>query len=79
MPSSTSNNSTSTTSSPSLNFPRITEQHIRNCSFSSWYENFKRVTLKSKIIKPLPEEFIKYLHADSVYLPDRKYVGLANS
>ncbi|CAG8544484.1 461_t:CDS:2 [Diversispora eburnea] len=54
-------------------FPLLTEQHILNCAFSSWYSNFRQVTLKSKIIKPLPAEFIEYLHADGVFLPDQNY------
>ncbi|CAG8575890.1 8719_t:CDS:2 [Funneliformis mosseae] len=58
-----------------LPFPPLTEQHILNCVFSSWYNNFRRVTLKSKIIKPLPEEFIEYLHADGVFLPEQNYIG----
>ncbi|KAF0462941.1 CdC protein [Gigaspora margarita] len=57
-----------------LPFPPLTEQHILNCAFSSWYNTFRRVTLKSKIIKPLPEEFIEYLHADGVFLPDQNYL-----
>ncbi|CAG8657519.1 20080_t:CDS:2 [Gigaspora rosea] len=65
-----SNSNTSNT----LPFPPLTEQHILNCAFSSWYNTFRRVTLKSKIIKPLPEEFIEYLHADGVFLPDQNYL-----
>ncbi|CAG8601569.1 5524_t:CDS:2 [Rhizophagus irregularis] len=53
----------------SLPFPPLTEQHILNCTFSSWYNNFRRVSIKSKIIKPLPEEFVEYLHADGQPLP----------
>ncbi|KAG9288346.1 hypothetical protein G9A89_021377 [Geosiphon pyriformis] len=55
-------------------FPELSEQHILNCAFSAWYERFRRVTLKSKVIKPLPAEFIDYLHADGVFLPDRNYL-----
>ncbi|CAG8481979.1 10208_t:CDS:2, partial [Racocetra persica] len=57
-----------------LPFPPLTEQHILNCVFSSWYNTFRRVTLKSKIIKPLPEEFIEYLHADGIFLPEQKNI-----
>ena len=53
-------------------FPPLTKQHIVNCSFSSWYNKFKSVTIKSKIIKPLSKEFIDYLHADSVFLPEEE-------
>ncbi|POG81243.1 hypothetical protein GLOIN_2v1763473 [Rhizophagus irregularis DAOM 181602=DAOM 197198] len=58
----------------SLPFPPLTEQHILNCTFSSWYNNFRRVSIKSKIIKPLPEEFVEYLHADGVFLPEQNYL-----
>ncbi|RIA96531.1 Stomatin family protein [Glomus cerebriforme] len=63
-----------TTTSTSLPFPPFTEQHIINCSFSSWYNVFRRVTIKSKIIKPLPEEFVEYLHADGIFLPEQNYL-----
>nr|CAG8459347.1 1228_t:CDS:2 [Entrophospora candida] len=53
-------------------FPPLTKQHIVNCSFSSWYNKFRSVTIKSKIIKPLSKEFIDYLHADSVFLPEEE-------
>ncbi|PKK75524.1 D123-domain-containing protein [Rhizophagus irregularis] len=60
----------------SLPFPPLTEQHILNCTFSSWYNNFRRVSIKSKIIKPLPEEFVEYLHADGVFLPEQNFPDL---
>ncbi|KAJ3083930.1 hypothetical protein HK102_000826, partial [Quaeritorhiza haematococci] len=47
----------------------VTKQHIDNCRFSSWYERFRSVSLKSRIIKPLPEAFIDYLNSDGVFLP----------
>ena len=37
--------------------------------FSSWYENFRRVTFRSKVIQ-LPVEFIDYLKKDGILLPD---------
>ncbi|CAG8528509.1 4408_t:CDS:2 [Cetraspora pellucida] len=64
----------SNTINNTLPFPPLTEQHILNCVFSSWYNTFRRVTLKSKIIKPLPEEFIEYLHADGIFLPEQNYL-----
>ncbi|CAG8438248.1 579_t:CDS:2 [Ambispora leptoticha] len=67
--------SLSSTNEPSQ-FPQLTEQHILNCAFSAWYDTFRRVTLKSQIIKPLPVEFIEYLQADSVYLPEYKLESL---
>ncbi|KAI0215240.1 cell division cycle 123 [Lamellibrachia satsuma] len=44
-------------------------QHVLNCQFSSWYNQFKETTIKSHIID-LPQEFIDYLHADGLVLPD---------
>lgn len=42
---------------------------VLNCSFSSWYPKFKDFTTKSQII-PLPQEFVDYLLADQVVLPE---------
>ncbi|PHZ16776.1 D123-domain-containing protein [Rhizopus microsporus ATCC 52813] len=47
----------------------LTCQEVDNCSFSSWYPRFKTVTFKSKIIH-LPDDFIDYLNADSIFLPE---------
>ncbi|GAB1609591.1 cell division cycle protein 123 homolog [Argonauta hians] len=44
-------------------------QHVLNCSFSSWYPGFKNITPTSAII-PLPNQFIDYLKADRVFLPE---------
>ncbi|ORY39354.1 D123-domain-containing protein [Rhizoclosmatium globosum] len=49
-------------------FPPLTVDHVMNCSFSSWYPKFRRVTLKSEIIA-IPPEFIAYLNEDGVFLP----------
>lgn len=46
------------------------QQHVANCSFSSWYPRFKNVTIPSKTIS-LPKEFIDYLNADSIVLPGK--------
>ncbi|KAL5014585.1 hypothetical protein ScPMuIL_008855 [Solemya velum] len=42
---------------------------VLNCSFSSWYNQFKSNTIKSVII-PIPPEFVDYLNADGVVLPE---------
>ncbi|XP_060603753.1 cell division cycle protein 123 homolog [Ruditapes philippinarum] len=42
---------------------------VLNCSFSSWYPRFKDYTIKSQIL-PLPQEFVDYLLADQVVLPE---------
>lgn len=49
--------------------PSISRQHILNCNFSSWYNCFQHVSIPSKII-PLEDEFVSYLLADGIYLPD---------
>ncbi|KAL1921832.1 uncharacterized protein VTP21DRAFT_10474 [Calcarisporiella thermophila] len=49
-------------------FPLLTREDVLNCSFSSWYGKFRRITIKSKII-PLPEDFVEYLNADGVFVP----------
>ncbi|CAC5413039.1 Cell division cycle protein 123 homolog,Cell division cycle protein 123 [Mytilus coruscus] len=41
---------------------------VLQCSFPSWYNKFKDITIKSYMI-PLPQEFIDYLHADGIVLP----------
>ncbi|ESO91151.1 hypothetical protein LOTGIDRAFT_228703 [Lottia gigantea] len=42
---------------------------VLNCSFSSWYPNFKDISIPSVYI-PLPKEFIEYLNSEGVALPD---------
>ncbi|ORZ25785.1 D123-domain-containing protein [Absidia repens] len=46
----------------------VTAQDIVNCSFASWYERFRPVTFKSKVV-PLSTDFVHYLNADGIYLP----------
>jgi hypothetical protein len=48
---------------------QITRDDIIRCRFSSWYGRFRDVTFKSRVI-PLPKEFIDYLNADGIYLPN---------
>ncbi|KAI8580275.1 hypothetical protein K450DRAFT_237687 [Umbelopsis ramanniana AG] len=48
---------------------QITREDIIRCRFSSWYGRFRDATFKSRVI-PLPKEFIDYLNADGIYLPD---------
>lgn len=50
----------------------ITRQNIENCSFSKWYPLFKHHTTRSRILKPIPEEFIEYLKQDGIKLPNDK-------
>ena len=52
-------------------------QQCANCVFSSWYNNFKDITFKSKIIKLSPE-FVEYLKSDGIILPDGEEVKYSN-
>lgn len=47
----------------------VTKQKIENCSFSKWYPLFKGHTPRSRILKPVPPEFIQYLKQDGIKLP----------
>ncbi|TDL22263.1 D123-domain-containing protein [Rickenella mellea] len=51
-------------------FPKLTQQDILAFQFSSWYHQFSRVSIKSTIIRPLGEDFIRYLSADGVFVPE---------
>ena len=55
--------------SDSLEFPPVTGQDILNCSFSSWYTKYHRLSPRARIIKPLPEAFLNFLKADGIVLP----------
>lgn len=49
--------------------PRTTHFDKSTCGFSSWYEDFKSVSIRSVII-PLPEDFVQgYLLQDGIVLP----------
>jgi hypothetical protein len=48
---------------------KVTVKDIENCSFGSWYEEMKDVTFKSKVFRfPQDHPFVKYLHADGVFV-----------
>jgi hypothetical protein len=55
-----------------MNVIHTTCQDIDNCSFNSWFQKFKSHTFKSKIL-PLSREFIDYLNAEGIYLPEEGY------
>lgn len=46
-----------------------TKEQVENCTFSKWYPKFKSYVPLTRIIKPLPSEFIKYLEQDGIKLP----------
>lgn len=47
---------------------RMQEEEVLACSFDSWYEKFREITLRSCVI-PLPEDFVSYLLADGICMP----------
>ncbi|KAI8346313.1 D123-domain-containing protein [Mortierella sp. GBAus27b] len=67
-----------TTTTTDLVFPPLTHQRLDNCAFSAWYPTFRSITIKSKII-PLSQDFIAYLNADGVFIPNQNTVSLALS
>lgn len=52
-----------------LVFPPVTKDHIQNCSYDSWYPQYRSSSLRSKVI-PLPPAFVSYLHEDGIILAD---------
>lgn len=59
----------SSVSQPTL-FPSATPDHILAFQFSSWYPRFSSLSIKSTIIRPLGQEFVDYLNADGVFMPE---------
>ncbi|KAK7048313.1 D123-domain-containing protein [Favolaschia claudopus] len=59
-------------SSSSSSFPRLTPSSILHFQFSSWYPIFSSLSLKSTILRPLPQDFVDYLRddAEGVFLPE---------
>ncbi|QLG73403.1 hypothetical protein HG535_0E04870 [Zygotorulaspora mrakii] len=46
----------------------VTRDHIEKCSYSNWYPLFKDRVPISRIIRPLPKEFVEYLEQDGIKL-----------
>eukprot|EP00747_Dinoflagellata_sp_TGD_P186205 gnl/TRDRNA2_/TRDRNA2_43115_c0_seq1.p1 gnl/TRDRNA2_/TRDRNA2_43115_c0~~gnl/TRDRNA2_/TRDRNA2_43115_c0_seq1.p1 ORF type:complete len:392 (+),score=78.88 gnl/TRDRNA2_/TRDRNA2_43115_c0_seq1:100-1275(+) len=44
------------------------EEEVLACAFDQWYESFKHLTFKSKVL-PLSEDVVKYLLTDGIRLP----------
>jgi D123 len=59
-----------------LEFPPLTGQDVLNCSFSSWYTKYHRLSPRARIIKPLPESFLNFLKSDGIVLPGGSSTGL---
>ncbi|KAJ6559239.1 D123-domain-containing protein [Mycena vulgaris] len=54
----------------SFPLPELTAADILRFQFSSWYPIFSSLSIRSTIIRPLPQEFLDYLHSDGVYVPE---------
>lgn len=52
----------------SLPFPPLTCRHILNCSYHAWYNRYRSITPKARLIALSPA-FISYLRADGIVLP----------
>ncbi|KAG6011958.1 hypothetical protein E4U54_007799 [Claviceps lovelessii] len=52
-----------------LVFPPVSKDHIQNCSYDSWFPNYRSVCLRSKII-PLPPPAVAYLQEDGILLAE---------
>lgn len=61
-----------TTTSPPT-FPPLTKQIIDNCTFSVWYEKYKKYVPKARVLKPLPPAFIEYLLSDGISIPESAF------
>ncbi|KIP10224.1 hypothetical protein PHLGIDRAFT_66166 [Phlebiopsis gigantea 11061_1 CR5-6] len=56
-------------SQPTL-FPTTTPENILAFQFSSWYPRFSSLSIKSTVVRPLEQEFLDYLNADGVFMPE---------
>jgi hypothetical protein len=52
-----------------LEYLSISKRDIDSCAFEAWYDRFKHVTFKSKIVE-LDQDFVDYLNAEGIYLPE---------
>lgn len=60
-----------------VQFPPVSRDHIRYCSYDYWFPKYRKVCIKSRII-PLPAEFVEYLREDSIILSDESHGKTAN-
>ncbi|KAH8108660.1 D123-domain-containing protein [Phellopilus nigrolimitatus] len=51
-------------------FPSLSGEDVLAFQFSTWYPQFKHISMKSTIIRPLGEDFKNYLLSDGVRIPD---------
>ncbi|KAL5501449.1 hypothetical protein ACEPAH_8709 [Sanghuangporus vaninii] len=50
--------------------PPLSRDDVLAFQFSSWYPRYKHASIKSSIIRPLGEDFRRYMLADGVRIPD---------
>ncbi|KAJ7044071.1 D123-domain-containing protein [Mycena alexandri] len=53
-----------------MSFPELSPSDILRFQFSSWYPVFSSISIKSTILRPLPRDFVDYLHSDGVHVPE---------
>ncbi|KAJ7175812.1 D123-domain-containing protein [Mycena filopes] len=53
-----------------MSFPELSSSDVLKFQFSSWYPIFSSISIKSTILRPLPQDFVDYLHSDGVYVPE---------
>ena len=58
-----------TTPSMATVFPSLSRADVLKFQFSQWYPEFKHLTFKSTIIRPLSEDFKRYLQSEGVHIP----------
>ncbi len=51
-------------------FPPASKDYVLGFQFSSWYPSFVKYTIKSTIVRPLPDDFCEYLDADGIFVPE---------
>ncbi|KAF5369258.1 hypothetical protein D9758_002637 [Tetrapyrgos nigripes] len=54
----------------SSTFPPQSSDYILSFQFSSWYPKFRHVSIKSTVIRPLLQDFVDYMNADGVFIPE---------
>lgn len=47
----------------------VKKEHVESCRFSNWNGLFPGHVPKTKVIRPLPKEFVDYLEQDGIKLP----------
>lgn len=52
----------------------VSRAHVESCRYSNWYHLFTGHVPQSKVIRPLPAEFVRYLEQDGIKLPDHDKV-----